>query len=534
MTLSVALVGPSLQGNLALEYLSAAAAAKGYRAPLVSFNSRDEAPACARAIADLDPDVVGLSITFQSTLDDHLELVKLLRKYGYRGHVTCGGHVPTFCYRELLEAAPEIDSVARHEGEQTLVALLDAVAAGRPVRDITGLVWREGRGIEVGPTRPLLADLDSLPPPRRPYEPLVVGGAPLAVMLTSRGCIGECAYCCLRAFGKDAGGRRFRMRDPDAIAEEIAGEYHRRGVRVIILQDDLFVLPSERKSVDRMNAIARSLEARGVERVLFWLKGRPETITPAVAEAARGMGAIHMFLGVENAAPDRLRYLGRTHTRRDNELAVARCLDQGIRSSFNIMLFDPDCSLEEIDANLSFAEQFLYLTWNICRTEIYPGTPLLDRLRSEDRLQGDWRAYGYQMRDPRAEMMFRVLRISFNQRAFHNESLLNNLINLSFTRHVHEALLPGPATAAMSRRVDRLIAEVYRDTVDELRRISAFAAAASLDDIEKSRRFAIETALCLNERDNLWAREVERLAFFLDARGARIRGPFVGTTRTQS
>jgi anaerobic magnesium-protoporphyrin IX monomethyl ester cyclase len=517
------LVGPSLQGNLALEYLGAAAEAAGHRARLVSFDSKAQAAACVRSILELEPDLVGLSIAFQCAVEDHVELARLLRHAGYRGHLTCGGHVPTFCYRELLEAAPGIDSVVRHEGEGTLVELLDALGRGEVPRGLNGLVWRDGAKVEVAPPRPLLADLDALPTPLRRQRPLVVGGAPIAVMLTSRGCIGECTYCCLRAFGKDAGGRRFRLRGAEAVADEIATAYHDLGVRVIILQDDLFIVPSERRSIERMNAISRALEARGVGKVLFWIKGRPETITPAVAEAAAAMGAIHMFLGVENAAPERLRYLGRVHTREDNERAISRCLERGIRSSYNFMLFDPDCTLEEIGANIDFASRRLDLTWNVCRTEIYPGTPLLERLRAEGRLEGSWLAYGYTMRDPRAELMFRVLRICFAERAFSNESLLNRLINLSFARHVHEALLPGPATAAMSAEVDRLVGEVYADTVEELRRVAAFAARADADDVAACRDFAVETAMAINGRDNLRSRRIDEIGFLLDARGARIR-----------
>lgn len=517
------LVGPSLQGNLALEYLGAAVEAAGHRARLVTFDSKAKAEACVRAILDHEPDLVGLSIAFQCAVDDHLELARLLRLAGYRGHVTCGGHVPTFCYRELLEAAPGIDSVVRHEGERTLVELLDALGRGEAPRGLQGLVWREGSKAEVAPPRPLLADLDTLPTPLRRQKPLVVGGAPIAVMLTSRGCIGECAYCCLRAFGKDAGGKRFRLRSAEAVAEEIASAYHDLGVRVIILQDDLFILPSEARSIERMNAISRGLEARGVGKVLFWIKGRPETITPAVAEAAAAMGAIHMFLGVENAAPERLRYLGRVHSREDSARAIERCLERGIRSSYNFMLFDPDCSLEEIVENIDFASQRLDLTWNVCRTEIYPGTPLLERLRAEGRLEGSWLAYGYTMRDPRAELMFRILRICFAERAFSNESLLNRLINLSFSRHVQEALLPGPATAATSAQVDRLVHDVYADTVGELREVAAFAGRADADDLSACRDFAVETAMAINERDDAWSRKIDEIGFLLDARGARIR-----------
>lgn len=519
----IALIGPALQGNLALEYLAAATEAAGHLPRLVRFDSRADTQQCVRQVLDMKADAAGLSIAFQSTLADHLELARLLRFSGFEGHLTCGGNVPTFCYLELLSESPHLDSAVRHEGERTLVELLDCLGNGTDPKGITGLVWREGHDIAVGPPRPLLKELDTLPCPLRREQPLVVGGAPIAVMLTSRGCIGECAYCCLRAFGHDAGGRRFRMRGIDAIADEIAHAYHTLGVRVIILQDDLFILPSERRSVERMNDITRALRARDVQKALFWIKGRPETITPAVAEAAHEMGAIHMFLGVENASAERLRYLGRTHTRADNEAAINRCLAQSIRSSFNIMMFDPDCTLKDIAQNIDFGEQFLNLTWNICRTEIYPGTPLLQRLRAENRLLGDWRAYGYEMKDRRAELMFRVLRIAFEQRSFSSESLINRLINLSFTRHVHEALLPGTATDATSLRVDKLITEVYRDTVDELRRILDFVSQPGAEDLHHCQHFAVETAMSINARDHDWNQELSRLDFLLDARGTRIR-----------
>jgi hypothetical protein len=49
-----------------------------------------------------------------------------------------------------------------------------------------------------------------------------------------------------------------RVRSPEAVVDETASAYHRQGVRVIILEDDLFVLQSERKSVEHMNAITRA------------------------------------------------------------------------------------------------------------------------------------------------------------------------------------------------------------------------------------------------------------------------------------
>src|SRR5262249_51217792 len=145
--------------------------------------------------------------------------------------------------------------------------------------------------------RPVI-DLDTLPFARRSPEPYVVGGVTVDFLITARGCVGECNYCSIAAFTSEI-SVPFRLRDPEPVAEEIAGLYHRRGSRLMFVQDDLFILPSERKTVERCNRIREGLSRRGVEDIVFWIKGRPETITPRVCQAAREMGAIHMFLGVE-------------------------------------------------------------------------------------------------------------------------------------------------------------------------------------------------------------------------------------------
>src|SRR6185436_3615349 len=125
----------------------------------------------------------------------------------------------------------------------------------------------------------------------------------------------------------------------------------------------LFILPSERKTVERCQRIKEALVRHGVTDVVFWVKGRPETITPAVCKAVREMGGIHMFLGVESASAQRLDYLGRTHLPIHNQSAIALCRAHGITPSFNFMLFDPDSSLDDIAATLDMAEEHLDLPW---------------------------------------------------------------------------------------------------------------------------------------------------------------------------
>ncbi len=252
------------------------------------------------------------------------------------------------------------------------------------------------------------------------------------------------------------------------------------------------------------------------------MKGRPETITPAVAQALREMGVIHLFLGVESASAERLGYLGRTHLPSHNESAIAACRAEAIVPSFNFMLFDPDCSLADLEATLTLAEEHLDLPWNVCRTEIYSGTALRDRLEQEGRLEGDYRSYGYRMRDARAEVLFRIIRISLHERALAIESLLNRLISLSFARQLHERYFPGSHTDELSRRVMEIGIEARQDTVRALYEAMAFVENADLGDGARIRRFAVSQALAINAADAERRRATEELWQHLTLRGATL------------
>jgi radical SAM superfamily enzyme YgiQ (UPF0313 family) len=520
MNMKAVLVGPIQQENLALRYLAAAVERAGHHAAVVGFSYRHDLDRAVEEVLASEPDLVGLGMAFQNNIADYVALVRGLRARGFRGHLTCGGHVPTFCYRELLRDEPGLDSAVRHEAEATLVEMLDRLARGEAPRDIAGLVWREGDGIALGPVRKPVVELDSLPVPRRSAVPFTVGGLVVDFVITARGCVGECHYCSIAAFTSEQ-GVPFRLRGPEAVADEIAAQYHERGARVIFVQDDLFVLPSERKAVERLLALRAALERRGVGDVVFWIKGRPETLTDAVCAAARAMGAIHLFTGVENASEARLDYLGRTHLPIHNVTAIERCLAHGITPSFNFMLFDPDCSLEDVATTLDLAERYLELPWNVCRTEIYSGTALRERLAAEGRLEGDYRSYGYRMRDARAEAMFRILRVAFHERALAISSLLNRLISLSFARQLHEHFFPGPATDGLAAEIRAVTRAVRRDTLDRLRAMLAFASKEDPRDKERLRRFAVSEALAIGAYDAPMRIKAGHLWLALHARGRR-------------
>jgi len=312
------------------------------------------------------------------------------------------------------------------------------------------------------------------------------------------------------------------MRDPEAVAEEVAHLYRDLHVRTFFVQDDLFILGSERATLQRVEALTSALRARDVTDAAFWVKGRPDSITPGVLQALRTMGVLHVFLGVENAVDERLAYLGRHHRHDDNCRAIRLCREHGIVPSFNLMIFDPDCSLEDVAHTLSFARETIDLPWNMCRTEIYSGTPLLQRLQSEGRLAGDYRSYGYRMRDARAELMFRILRVALHERAFAFDSLLNRLISLSFARQLHERFFPGSESRQLSDETFALLRTVHEDTLQILQQAFAMAETPGRLDAVETQREAVAMALAASRRDLDWYARAGQLWEYCHVRGRHL------------
>ena len=65
--------------------------------------------------------------------------------------------------------------------------LLEHLGSNRPTVGIPGTAWRNGEGVTIGPTRPLINNLDTLISPFDYYSSNIV--------MTSRGCPSKCSFC---------------------------------------------------------------------------------------------------------------------------------------------------------------------------------------------------------------------------------------------------------------------------------------------------------------------------------------------------
>ncbi len=461
----VALVGAEFEENLSLRYLRGALERAGYAVTQIAFNTADDLERAVAELAASGASLAGFSMVFTCRAREFADLARRARALGWRGTLVAGGHFAAFHAEDLLRDESAFDAVALGEGELVMTAL--AARGGDPA-GVDGLVRRTADGrILRRPAAPP-PDLDELPWPARRTPPDAYLGLPMANVLGSRGCEHACAFCSIAAWSRLCGGPRVRRRNPERLADELADLY-RRGYRLFNFHDDNFLLPEPEATRDRVRALFAALRRRGVGRLGFAIKARPDEVDPALFAALYRRGLFRVFLGIEAGSPAALRRLGRGQTLDDNERALALLARLDLQVCFNLLMFDPDSTLEDARAHIAFLRAHANRPLNFCRTEVYAGTPLEARLRRAGRLEGDYWGRTYRIADPRTQTAFELMHHGLYARHHGVNNVHHLAMRVDFERQVRRRFYGEPRG--------------LRDRVREYVRGVNLASAGFLDDL---------------------------------------------------
>ena len=472
----IALAGPDFEENLSIRYLSSALMADGHETVLLPFNSADDAAAVLDAARGAD--IVGLSLCFQSRALEFLELARGLKAQEPEQLVVAGGHYASCAAEDLLTHHPELDLIVIHEGEQTLVEIADAMPALRErLPRIAGVAYRDDGQVRFTPARHSLDDLDELYDPDRRGPVHVIAGVPTSYLMGSRGCYGSCAYCCITTLHRIAPGRRFRQRSVERIADEMATLYHERGTRQFVFHDDNFLVPAEAKNHERIAALEHALQERGVRDIALVIKCRPADANRAVLQRLKDLGLVRLFLGVESATESGLADLERRQTVADSERALETCAELDLSAQFTLMTFHPDATLATIRDDVGFMRRFAGNPLNFCRTEIYAGTPLEQRMITVGRARGNYLARVYDLADPAADLACQLSLELFHTRCWSGGSLMQAAIGLDHTAAVAQRFYAGRQAEALTDRVHRWVRAANLDTIGLLEEVVELAAS---------------------------------------------------------
>jgi magnesium-protoporphyrin IX monomethyl ester (oxidative) cyclase len=343
------------------------------------------ATAIAHRILSANPDLVGFSTTTSAFLDaDELAMaVKAIRPEVLT--IFGGVHVSALGGR-LLEQFEGIDFLCRGEGENTMAEL----AAGRPPKEIDGLVWRDNGRVVTNPDREPIADLDELPFPayeklagfpRRYHLPLFsYVQTPGGTMVTSRGCPYQCSYCDRSVFQ-----RGFRFNSPEYAYEHMRYLRTRFGVRHINIYDDLFTMNRKRiaELCDRLCATPLGLQFNCTVRV-----GHADDELLRMLKRA---GCLMVSLGIETGDAD-LMAIHKPGVRIESvKETIGRIQAAGLRAKGLFMMGLPGETVESIRKTSDFILSLGLDDMNVAKFTPFHGAPIWKTILEEGTLEEDWR-----------------------------------------------------------------------------------------------------------------------------------------------
>jgi anaerobic magnesium-protoporphyrin IX monomethyl ester cyclase len=357
------------------------------------LDARCDLRAHAAAVREFAPDIYGLSLS--SLAMPHLpEIAEAVRAAAPGAVIICGGPGPTADPAGAL-ACEQVEACVLGEGEETLAAVVEAVAAGHHLREapLPGTAVRTEEGVLLGEPRPLVADLDSLPFPAwdlvdfaaYPGMHLRRAGPETSVVI-SRGCPYNCCFCSNPVW--KLGRPWLRARSAANIAEEVELLY-RRGVREIYFASDE-LNHAEGPARELCEAMAKL----GRRDLHFQCNLRAHPLSDDLARALREMNCWLVHLGIESANDRVLAGIGKRVTVSQVEEACRRLSRHGVRVFAFMMLYqaweerDGQLAWEttaEVENSLRFMRRMFrersvhYMSWQICTP--LPGSRLYDVAR---------------------------------------------------------------------------------------------------------------------------------------------------------
>jgi radical SAM superfamily enzyme YgiQ (UPF0313 family) len=507
------LVGADVEENLGMGMIAAAATGTGHRVEVLGFNDSAQLPDLVNRITSSDPDLVGLAAQYQHRGLDFLALATALRKAGFRGHITAGGHFATMGCAEVLAGRYGVDSVVLYDGERTIVALLAALAARQNLADVAGIAFRDARGAVVRTAaRCLPNDLDDLPIARR-YRPHARHmRIPFVPVSGSRGCWASCSFCSITSVLRDARahgahGKLLRLRSPENVAAELAVLGRAVGGSAIFcFHDENFLLPRPADSLARVGAIKRYLDEAGMERSAFVGKCRPDTVTPDLARHLAELGVIRLYVGVENASQRGADHLNRRVSVASMGQALEACSEAGIVPCYNLLIFEPETRLDDVAENIAFMRRFAEHPVNFCRAEPYLGTPLHRQLAQTGSLSGSFLGWDYRLADDRAELLFRISSAAFRERNFASDGVANRYMGLNYSCGVLDWFyrVGDIRKERLRERARELTKNISHDTAELLEQALDLASQLDPHDDDRIARETAHLGLRVAASDRVW------------------------------
>lgn len=338
---------------LGIYYLASYLRQFNYKVKVSDAETRKmNAPQIIEEIKNFEPAYVGISST---TVAFHraVEMANEIRSNFPEIKIILGGpHVTA--NPELAMQFDEFDYGVLHEGEYTLVELLESLNNRQDLLQIKGIVFRDDNGkIIRTQKRDYIKDLDSLPfpafdliddisvytPPPSNYKTL-----PVINVITSRGCPNQCTFCDNNIFG-----RKYRQRSAENIVSEIKYLREKYGVREIAFVDDTFLIDKKR--------IYKLFDLLEKEKISFYwtCMSRINNTDYDFLKFLKAKRCWHISFGIESGDENILKLIKKNISLEKANEVISWCKKLKIKTKGFFIIGHPTETVETIDKTIKLA-----------------------------------------------------------------------------------------------------------------------------------------------------------------------------------
>lgn len=317
--------------------------------------------------------VFGISARTGDCLLSAVEISRKIKRIRPDVPIVWGGIHVTSVPEEAI-AEDFVDIVVRGDAEETLGELLTAVLDGRPLRNVKGILFKEGSEVVTTDRRsPTLVAR----PRRVPYEEVDLGRYDTATlwMNTSRGCPFGCLFCCNTA--EPAGYRA--VQGPRQVVADL--QHYLRLLKpgfVFFTDYNFFVDP------DRVRDIAGLLiEANlGVGWAAHIVASDVRKLSTEDLELLRESGCTYLTTG-QDGSKELMQSVKKPCTHEQVETALERLSEAGIALVTNYIIGLPDETRDDVLSivqDVKRREQAYSHPVNVYVFFGWPGTAIINRL----------------------------------------------------------------------------------------------------------------------------------------------------------
>ena len=271
----------------------------------------------------LEPTMIGLT-AMTHEINHVARFAKKVKAYLPSVKIVIGGVHATTLPLETMKGCSEFDFLVYGEGEITFYELIDSLYNNAPLKEVKGLVFRDGLKIFKNKEREWIDNLDELPFPawdmfkRVNYYPL----------LSSRGCPFQCIFC------NRILGNRVRNRSVENIIKEIE-------FLIENFENSRFTFIDETFSVSykRINQILDEIIRKGINKKVTWdAQTRVDCVNLDLIKKFKRAGCTTIGFGIESGSNKILKIIKKNITKKQaiNAVKMAKKVGLSVNTFFII------------------------------------------------------------------------------------------------------------------------------------------------------------------------------------------------------